>query len=174
MKLARLTLSPSSQAMLILAICGALIHFGSESAKRSALMNPRLQVLHRDPPAPLPPRAGAINIIQEAAISTSPPTSTLSADLPNKLFLGTSNDKPAEAKVERPIDHFTERMNNLRLDAITDNGIVIDGSFVAVGEAIHALAYPGASAPKLLAVSNGTASIREAAHPYRTRQLKAE
>lgn len=176
-----LNLTPSAQALLILAVCTTAIHFGGGALKQKVLQRPSLQVLQRDPPAQQSTaKMGAINVIQEIGIVTKA-TSTLgpiNPDLPNKLF-GSAGTPDKAHRVTLPAsDYFSQLAEHLHIDAITHNGVIINKEFIPLGGTIDAFAYPAPGvdeinpekliAPRLVTTSNSSATIREPVPPHRT------
>lgn len=182
----KLTLSPMTQALIIFAVSAAGIHFGGIWLKQKVLAAPTAQVLQRDPPAQaLITKVGAINVIQEDKIEpqTSPTTiGKIPADLPNQLF-STVKALP-DSHEAREVDYFAQIPDHVHLDAITHNGVVINGKFVGIGEPLYDRAYPppGADptdvdnfiAARVISASGKTATLREPVAPHRTIHLSID
>ena len=67
------TLTPATQALLILVLGAAAIQFGGTSLKQSLLAKPAYQVLQRDPPAQTSTaKMDKINVIQEEIVAAQP------------------------------------------------------------------------------------------------------
>lgn len=181
----QLVLTPTSQALLILAVCAAAIHFGGNKLKQLALAHPSFQVLQRDPPVQaMLTQTGAINVIQEdgAHSQKSAALKTIPASIPNNLFgMGQKDQSPDSAGQSEAIDYFTQLSNHVRLDAIAQNGAVINGKFIHIGESLDTFAYPAPGenptapekliAPKLVTVTINTVLLREPISPYRSLTL---
>lgn len=188
-----LNMSPNAKAILILAIAAAAIQFGSHAIQKKVLSRPEFQVLQRSFHEQTQMAAATnIPIIQK---DTKPKTSSPAFDnsLPDRVFafippseIKSPPPKPIEPP---PIDYFNLLIagNHLRIDAVMDNGAIINGKFIAINSPITQYAYPANSknktktgAPKMIApilsetdLDKLTITIREPVKPYRRMALRA-
>lgn len=182
-------MTPLTQAALILLTCGAAIHLGGQSLRTYLLRHPALQVLHRDPPAQSAAlRTGAINVIKEDSPLASAPTtpSTITSDLPNRLFTTPGASKTSAPSTPIAPDYFARLIaeNRIQISALMRNGAIINKHFHTVGDRIDAIAYPApgedslhpsrTTAPTLHTVGPHFAVIRESVAPHRIHRLVLE
>lgn len=178
----KLAVTPTTQALLIFVVCAGTIHFGGNVLKRDLLAAPTMQVLQRDPPAQaLAIKPGAINVIEEHRIdpAKSAAISDLPSDLPNQLFNASKSSPGGPDKQDT--DYFAQLHDHVHLDAITHNGVVINGKYVKIGEPLYERAYPAPGADptdvdnfiaaRVISASGNVAVVREPLPPHRTIRL---
>lgn len=188
------TINRTTQALLILSIGVASIIFGGNILKKWLLAQPTLQVLQHDTTEQSAnTNVGAIYIIKETTKTASKNQNTeIPIDLPDQLFAtptaptNSNTTAPDTNTIESaPITDYFQQLatgNHLRLDAVTNNGAIINGKFIEQGQPITQFAYPAPGADentttKLLAahitkIDRESITISEPIAPHRTHILK--
>lgn len=186
-----ITLTPFSKAFLTLSVGGSLIMLGGPAMQKKLLALPQLQVVDKvNPNQTTIRKASEIHLIREDASGHAATSSSdLDAATTNRLFSGT----PAKTGVTttpdaapKAIDYFGQLVSggHIRVDAITDNGAIINGEFVPVGGFIDEFEYPAPGQdennpkktlrPRLASVAAGSIVVNESIAPHRSLKISVD
>lgn len=180
----QLDISPGAKAFLILTVGVATIFLASANAEKFILKNPKMQILDQaGQNTTSPPKASEIHMIKEDGSGLDKPKEILlTAEKTNSVFSFSPSARSDVAPAA--IDYFDKLTSGgyLRADALTDNGAIINGKYVAVGSEIDSMDYPAPGAnpdapaktlkPKLSKVSASSLTVTEPIAPYRSHTFK--